>query len=447
MNTINFYKKPWFAAILIVGVFVTGLTVGVNALWNNTLGKINTVAKENSVLESQVDGADVKIEEEVLKNPIPYDKDVTNILLLGIDSRDKTKINERSDAMMILTVNKTQKKIKLMSLQRDMLVPIPGMDEMDKLNHANVYGGPELVMKTIEGILRLKIDNYVVVNMRGMEAIVDVVGGVELDITEEAIPFVNENIKYTNKIFKDTTQSDLIEKEGLQHVDGRQAVAYARNRSTAGGDYDRMKYQRDVIQAIYDKFIDIKITEKLKMLNEGLGYITTDLTENEMLGMMESVLPILDGEMETLQIPIEGYHEHYSGEAWLNLCDFNGMIPLVQKFIYGKEFDFDPVPIIPGAPNSSEQPIEEFVNPDLLTGEEYIEEPSYYYEPTEGYTEPYYPEQPYYPEEPTSQTDSPIVPDTPAPTEAPVAPTEAPVAPEPIPEPPVDNSENGNVQP
>lgn len=381
------FKQPWVAAIGIVLVFIVGLSIAVDALWQNTIGSIRKVAPQNPE-EIQKDDHLIKIEEEVLKNPIPYDKDVTNILLLGIDSRDNDKVDERSDAMMILTVNKSQKKLKLTSLQRDMLVPMPGKDMMDKLNHANVYGGPEYALKTVEGILRLKLDRYVIVNMKGMEDIVDIVGGVTLDITEDEMPFINANIGETNKVFSDTPNAAEITQTGKQEVNGRQAVAYARNRSTIGGDYDRMRYQRDVIQAILDKFLELNIADKLKTMNEGLQYITTNLTENEMLGMLQSVLPIMDKEIETLQIPIEGYHTHYSGDAWLNLCDFNGMIPLVQKFIYGKQFPFDPVPEIPGAPNSSEpieeQPIDEWITPD--NNGSIIEEP-YITEPDPGYWE------------------------------------------------------------
>ncbi|HHU53011.1 MAG TPA: LCP family protein [Clostridiaceae bacterium] len=387
----SFYKKPWFAAGCIILVFVIVLSIGVHSLWKNTFGQINIVRETDAEKEKQAyvvdeqyrDSPELILSDKEPKNPIPYDKDVTNILLLGIDSRHKEKIDERSDAMLILTINQTQKKVKLTSLQRDMLVEMPGMDIMDKLNHANVYGGPKYVMETVNNALRLGIDRYVVVNIRGLERVIDLLDGIEINVKEDAIPFVNKNIDYTNRVFRDTEQAGHITKAGLQKLNGRQAVGYARNRSTIGGDYDRMHYQQEVIQGIFTKFTAASGEKKLEIIKEGLSLVTTNLTNEEMLGLMQSVLPILDGKIENLTIPVEGYHTHYSGAAWLNLCDFNGMIPIIQDFIFGKTFPFDPVAIIPGAPNSPDAisvvgQIDQWVVPDATdsSGNLRVEEPS-----------------------------------------------------------------------
>lgn len=459
-NNLPFYKKPWFAASAIILVFVMLLSMGANALWQNTLGQINFVKAEDkdknldlsNLTPEELESLKLETELEELVPITPYDKDITNILLLGIDSRDPNKVDERSDAMMVLTINKTQGKVKLTSLQRDMLVEMPGKDMMDKLNHANTYGGPTYVMKTVNNALRLDLDRYVVVNMRGMEKLIDLIDGIEINVEEHVIPFVNANINETNLVFYDTPDSPFLSSPGKQNLNGRQAVGYARNRSTGGGDYDRMGYQQEVLQGVFSKFLSVNATKKFELLKEGFGLVTTNLTTEEILGMAQSVLPALDNKVETLTIPIEGYHVHYSGAAWLNLCDFNGMIPLVQKFIYGKTFDFEPVAEIPGAPNSlrpieAEVQIDQWVTPDETDpyGNLYVQEPDVdLIYPSQDYHEPVYTEPAEYSEQ-TSQVDPPITapPTVPSessqPTTQPTDPTTEPVQTDPpvVTDPPV----------
>ena len=381
-----FTREPIFAAALIVLIFVLLLSSGVTAFFTLTLGNIRRLDPEKERGKDLIDYRDVP--EPSLANPVPYDKEITNILLLGIDSRDPDSVRERSDATIILTVNRRQRKLKLTSLQRDMLVYIPGKERPDKLTHANVYGGPELTMRVVNETLRLSIDRYVIINIRQMELLIDAVGGVMIDVTPTTFPHVNRIIEAMNLEFAYTDPVATLTAPGRQLLNGRQAVAYARDRSTAAGDYDRMSYQQEVLQALFDRFREVSMGERMQLMTTGLGMMTTNLSNNEIMGLIQSVMPMLDAEIERLTLPIEGYNRHYSGLAWVNLCDFNGMIPLVQEFIFGETFPFDPVPEIPGAPNSSKDLSE-------LTGEHNdVTLPPDYVEPPISPIEPYVPEEP-----------------------------------------------------
>ena len=272
---------------------------------------------------------------ESLVNPVPTVKGVINILLLGVDTRDSTSFSERSDSMMILTIDRNSGKVKLASLQRDMLVYIPGVKEPDKINSANALGGPMLAVRVVNETFRLDIEKYMVVNMQGMEQIIDLAGGIWIDVTRSEVPHITPPISGS----------------GLQKLNGSQAVAYSRIRAI-DNDYQRMGRQRTVMQALFDAFLKADLITKNNMISEGLGLISTNMKADEVMNIGINMLPRLDSQIDQLQIPIPGYFKEYSGSSWVNLCDFNGMIPLLQEFIYGRTYPFDPVRIIPGAPNS-----------------------------------------------------------------------------------------------
>ncbi len=114
-----------------------------------------------------------------------------------------------------------------------------------------------------------------------------------------------------------------------------------------------MNRQRTVIrrEALLDVFMQADLVTKNNIFR-GLDYITTNMSVSELLDVGLNIIPKLDTKIEQLQIPIKGYFREYSGKSWVNLCDFNGMIPLLHEFIFGRTYLFDPVKIIPGAPNS-----------------------------------------------------------------------------------------------
>lgn len=270
---------------------------------------------------------------ESWEHPAPVVDGIMNILLLGVDTRstDSSNINERSDSMMILTIDTISKKIKLTSLQRDMLVYIPGKTEPNKLNSANASGGPLLAIRVVNETLRLSISKYVVVNMVGMEEIIDLAGGVMIDVSKAELPYVEGGLS----------------KSGLQLLNGFQAVSYSRIRHL-DSDYMRMARQRKVLQALFNAFRDADLLTKNNMISEGLGYLTTNLSTSEIADIGINLIPMMDGEIEQMQIPVDGdfFSGYYNG-GWVNRCDYNAMIPKLQQFIFGKTFPFDQVKLVP----------------------------------------------------------------------------------------------------
>ncbi len=323
------------AAVLIVNTFL-------NKIDNGSEGFVETIP------------AIYDVPTESLVHEVPKEEGITNILLLGVDNRNAVVASpeERSDSMIILTIDEKNKKFKLTSLQRDMMVYFPASDNIHKINSANAEGGPLLAMRVINDTFRLNIEKYVLVNMIGMEKIIDLVGGVPVDVSESELKALNAELTMINLTFKNTEPAAYLEKTGSQILDGRQAVTYARIRQN-DDDYHRMGRQREVLQAMLDQFMKADLATKTKVLNEGLPLITTNITNDEIIQLGIDLLPMMDATIDQMQIPTAGDFREYSGTIWMNLCDYNAMIPKLQQFIFGQTYEFDKVREIPGAPNSS----------------------------------------------------------------------------------------------
>lgn len=186
--------------------------------------------------------------------------DVRNILLIGSDTRNADE-RGRTDSMILLSINSTTKEITMTSFMRDMYVNIKGIDadgnDIDtwsKLNAAYVYGGAELLMDTIEYNFDIAVDDYVYIDFLSFVDIVDAVGGIELDISDEEAEGMKPPMAEQNKLLGNKKGTDYLDKGGKKlHVNGNQALAYARLRYVGNADFQRTERQRTVITKIIEK--------------------------------------------------------------------------------------------------------------------------------------------------------------------------------------------------
>ncbi|MFU7516448.1 LCP family protein [Clostridium sp. HCS.1] len=228
---------------------------------------------------------------------------IKNIALFGLDSTDGE--TGRSDSIMIATVDPVHNKVKLTSIMRDSYVYIEGYGN-DKINHAYAYGGPELSIRTINENFGLNIEDFVSVNFSSLPKIIDILGGVDIEITEEELQYINSYINDINN--KDGSNSPHIAYAGLQHLDGTQALAYSRIRYTAGGDYKRTERQRTVLEALFKKLTSASIGSYNSLLNEVLPYVQTNLNAGDILSLGTKVLGI-GNNLEQDRFPRDGYGE------------------------------------------------------------------------------------------------------------------------------------------
>ena len=342
--------------LVVLLVLILFLGAGAFAIWEYMLGQISRPSETTAVTAG---GTTRPVITAVpLTNPPPEVKGVTNLLLLGVDNRvtGADDAESLSDVMMIVTVDADNKVIKLTSLQRDMLVYVPGSVEPMKLTEAHLFGGPEMTMRVINESFRLDLKDYVEVNIYDSERLIDIVGGIDLTISAEILKSTNDCIVNQNAYFPDTPKAPTLKAGGMQHLSGRQAVAYARVRAV-DSDYKRMGRQREVLQAVFYAFMDASLGSKGTMIKEGLGCIYTTLDNPEITRLAITVAPAMAKSVMQMQIPdpvLFGMDKEYVETIpGFNIrVDFKSIIPKLQQFIYNKTFVFDPVREIPGAPNA-----------------------------------------------------------------------------------------------
>lgn len=276
---------------------------------------------------------------------------VKNYLLIGIDSRSRyyndSGTGERSDVICVLSIDKTNGTMKLVSIPRDAYALFPGYEHFYKINASMSWNGPDLLLETVESILRIEIEGYAYVNFARMADIVDAVGGVYCSVTPGEASDANISIE-------EVGSSDYIYDYGDSvWLDGTQAVAYARVRHVGNGVYERQERQTEVLRSILDQFMNLSASEKLQAIEVVLESIVTDIDQAEIEKMALEFLPSLtDPEIQYLQLPIDGcYNEGMYGDEWSMRINWNAIVPYVQEFFYGTTTDFDEVPIPRYAPD------------------------------------------------------------------------------------------------
>jgi len=359
---------------ILIGLLVFVILAGICAfLYKDHLeNQITIIPKNMNPSMVNEDGSIVSLSDvatETTTMSMPAVKGVHNILLIGIDSRSSTYTKDGTgnlaDIIMILTVNENDNSIKLTSIQRDSYAYFPGYKDPQKINAAMTYGGPPLLMHVIENHLRVNLEQYAFVDMNHMEKVVDAVGGVVVNVTEDersAQYGLNDLVKEQNTVFGSPADSHMLTTTGDVLLDGRQAVAYARIRHVGNGDYDRSKRQVEVLQSLMHKFMGLDVLSKANALDKILSLVSTNITKSELEGYVLTYLPkIKSAEFQYLQIPAAGYsnegtYSDFRSGEWSIRPNWNGLIPLVQDYMYGKTFPFDPVPVIPKAPTEIPSP-------------------------------------------------------------------------------------------
>lgn len=305
--------------LLLVAAFTLSAGAGaIGAYYKAATTTINTDT-ENALRNANVVDAD-----------LVYDQDVVNILLIGCDKRQDETATGRSDTTMIATIDIKNGKLKLTSLMRDMYIDIPGYG-YHKFNAAYSYGGVQLEYETIAENFGIKLDGYVEVDMAAFREVVDLLGGVPMDLTEAEAYFLQTAYVNSKHGEKDVTA-------GPNMMTPYQALAYCRIRQDVSGEFGRTDRQRKVLISIYDEMKKEDIMTITNICMRALRYVTTDLTEDQIRSLLTSVISMGSTEIEQLRIPYEGSYTAGrlgAGGAWVMETDYEANSAALQYFIFG----------------------------------------------------------------------------------------------------------------
>ena len=260
-----------------------------------------------------------------------------NILLLGCDAHAQDGY-DRSDSMIVVSVNSKTNQVKMTSLMRDMWVHIQGHGNQ-KLNAATVFGGPELAMSTVNEYFGLDIDKYVMVNVAGLVELIDTLGGVDLEITEEERQYINQGAKETAQYTgANADPGEDLTSAGLVHLTGAQAVCHARNRTNGHGDYSRTDRQRSVLMAIANKLKqENSLLTLMAVGKQLLDQVETNLSLDDLVLLATVGMNVDLNDVEQLRLPAEGtYSTGYVGEYWCIQPNYEKNAALLHDFIYGE---------------------------------------------------------------------------------------------------------------
>ena len=285
---------------------------------------------------------------------IPLSDEVFNILLIGTDNRAKDGVG-RSDVMMLVSINQLSKKIYLSSFLRDSYVAIPGYGNT-RLNHAFAYSGPDLLIETLANNYKVHVDRYVAVDFYSFMDVIDTLNGLFIDVSEEELDVTNSYIWSMNKLLGEDWDTDWLWNTGMQYLNGKQTLAYVRNRYT-GSDYERTARQREVIDQLINRALTASPATLVDLCQVILPQVTTDMTKSEILNYAANMIAYMDYEIVQQQIPTAGTYQGATikGMSVIKI-DMEENIEFLRGTVYaGTEYGL-PLPEIEVTPEPSPEP-------------------------------------------------------------------------------------------
>ena len=332
-------KKPrgWLIALLTLLILFLILAAGAALFVNSKLSLIDysdgslenpAPAEESGEEDLSVDltGLEMKEPPVLPQGEATADDNILNVLILGTDERTVDFSSARADAIILLSLDLKENTAKLVSLERGMGVPILEGEyegEYDWLTHCFRYGGASLMLREVQTCFNVDVEHYVRVNFTSVRNIVDILGGIDVELTAAEAERLSGGGKSLSP--------------GMNHMDGDAALSYARLRSI-DSDWNRVKRQRTVIQACMNSIRGADVKTLNELCDAILPYVQTNFTKLEILELMTRLPGFLGVQFEQMTIPAEGTYGGMIGLQGRSLfaVDFETNAKILNDFLYGE---------------------------------------------------------------------------------------------------------------
>ena len=323
-------NAKWGIALIIELIIIVGLIFALVRVYVHNKYNLLNIQELNKEELSINEGVD----EEKMKG-------YTNIALFGVDARDSSLgAGNRSDAMLVASINNDTREVKIISVYRDTLLEIPD-DEgayTSKINASYAYGGAKLAIQALNTNLDLNITDFITINWEGLTRAIDSIGGVPISVEENELDMLNACL--TEQIRVTGIYSEGVFETGTIILNGAQATAYSRIRSTDQGDITRTERQREVIMAVMEKVRKSDLSTIDTVMDEVFPYISTSMTEDEMIDLAKNVRSYKLEKTAGFPFQYQFYNSDTKGSC-IAPEDLTGNVAALHRYLFGLQ-DYTP---------------------------------------------------------------------------------------------------------
>lgn len=327
-NILNFLYK--FIIIILILIFCILCFSFVSLICGFYDSPVSTIKKDEEIIKNIEDKRDVEnilpdeeqgLNEDLVSDAPIYieeqkEDEIINIVLTGMDAR-KNETRSRSDTIILISYNKTQHIVKMISFLRDTWVYLPEKG-WSKINAATAYGGIGLLINTLNNNFDLDVQNYVQIKFNDFKKVIDLVGGIDIELTKSEIKYINNKLHSDDKDYK----NDITVEPGMVHLNGTQTLWHCRNRTIGNADFSRTDRQREVLSILINKALQMPVSEVISLVYQMQEYVNMNISIETIYDLIEDAIINKNIQIESYKIPFDDMF-NYANKNGASVVEIN----------------------------------------------------------------------------------------------------------------------------